>query len=620
MTPTHILVACVALCASGVGADELADRADPSRWILWRCGPLPFPTVIEPMVPEYLAAGPVIEFGRFGSELCVVLPDGLGDDYASKALRGMAALLAHDKGRNTTVVTVGEVGPAQRAKQLLLFGTIETNPLARDVLRDGAVEYMNGISAGGYRIGSRPSPYANGRRAILALGADAEGAWAAAGVMAFSIRPEKERLGAVAGFPVQMPEGMAWAPFEASYAGQRDVVGLPAFPSPEPRPPRVPFGVRLWGSPMPTLDSYQRLIRALKPLGINTIVVQPGGWPDLPDAARRCRKALDIAYREGIFTVLYAGNEMIAHLPAPLTENHRAIVAACDDHPGLLGWHIYNQLASKLTPEQRKLVEEQTRWLGGLSRKPVGHEIVWGHNTAAIPDDKVQLIRDCKAWGMSVVASDYAPIGGWAKDADLSRWEGRFLNLRPFGLPTEAVLQAHVPFLDPAIPTAAEVRNQFWWALAGGARAFYFETACLYTHFSFRGILSWDLRPLPDGRYDEIRDLARTAKSIETVIAESEPTDTGTHGFALDPPDAPVALRLRAATDGRRWLLLINRSLDAAATVTVKPTTAAPACVAVELHPGSSKQPFTSARPLSVGVPPGGGACFELLVDSRGTP
>jgi hypothetical protein len=573
---------------------------------------------MRPTVPETLAAGPAIEFGKFGRELCIVLPDGLGDDYAGKALRSFASLLVHDKGRNTSIVAARELGVEQRAKQLLVLGTLETNPVARKALGNAADDFMKGIPASGYRISFRPSPFAKNRHVILALGTDADGAWAAAGVIAFSVRPEKGRLGAVKRFPVKMPEGMCWAPFEASYTGQRDAVTLPPEPSPAPKPPRVPFGVRLWGSPMPTLDSYQRLIRALKPLGINTLVVQPGGWPDLPDAAQRCRKALDIAWREGIFTVLYAGNEMAAHVPAPLTANHKAIVAACDDHPGLLGWHLYNQLAAKLTPPQRKLVEEQTRWLSGLTKKTVGHEIVWGHNVTAIPDDKAQLIRDCKAWGMSVIASDYAPIGGWTKNPDLSRWEGRFLNLRPFGLPTEAVLQAHVPFLDPAVPAAAELRNQFWWALAGGARAFYIETACLYTHFSFRGILSWDLKPLQDGRYDEIRELAKTAKRLETVIAESEPMDsaeTAALGLTLNPLDAAVALRARKAKDGRYWLLLINRVLDTAATVRL--TVNNSSYSVVELHPGSSKQAPTSTQPVTVRVPAGGGVCYELRTTIR---
>jgi hypothetical protein len=221
---------------------------------------------------------------------------------------------------------------------------------------------------------------------------------------------------------------------------------------------------------------------------------------------------------------------------------------------------------------------------------------------------------------MNVVASDYAPIGGWAKDADLSRWEARLLNLRSFGLPTEAVLQAHVPFLDPCIPTAAEVRNQFWWALAGGARAFYFETACLYTHFSFRGILSWDLQPIPDGRYDEIRALAATAKRLEAVVADSAPMDPGETaalGFVLEPSGASVALRLRKADYGRRWLLLINRELDAAVTVTVKLNADAPPLTAVGLYPDSSERCLSPACSMAVDLPSGGGACFELQSKSR---
>ena len=88
-------------------------------------------------------------------------------------------------------------------------------------------------------------------------------------------------------------------------------------------------------------------------------------------------------------------------------------------------------------------------------------------------------------------------------------------------------------------------------------------------------------------------------------------------GFTLDPPDAAVALRVRKAKNGRRWLLLINRALDSVATVTVKPAANTPPCVAREIHPGSSEQPVSPACPLTVGVPPGGGACFELSTNSR---
>jgi hypothetical protein len=35
----------------------------------------------------------------------------------------------------------------------------------------------------------------------------------------------------------------------------------------------------------------------------------------------------------------------------------------------LLGWHLYNQLAAKVTPEQRDLVREQLAWLRSVSDK-----------------------------------------------------------------------------------------------------------------------------------------------------------------------------------------------------------------------------------------------------------
>lgn len=617
--PNRWLVTTLLLATSLASrADEPLDRADPARWVLWRCGMLPFPTQMFPTVPETLAAGPIIDFGRGGEDLLIVLPNGLGSDYASRALSGFARLIC-EKTPKAALVSAAEISDTQRQQQLLLLGTPQQNPLVQEVLGERAGEYLAGIPPGGYRVGTQPSPFRSGRRVILALGADADGAWPAAGILAYAIHPKAERLGGpVERFPVALPEGTWWAPFEARCTAPGDAVALPPEPADAPHPPRVPFGVRLWGSPMPTLESYQRLMRALKPLGINTIVVQPGGWPDLADAPQRFRTALDIAWREGVFTVFYAGNEMTAHLPAPLTASHQAIVTACDAHPGLLGWHIYNQLAAALTPAQRALAMDQTRWLRGLTHKPVGHEIVWGHNSVEIPPDKIQLIEDLKSAGMSEIASDYAPIGGWTKIPDLSRWEGRFLELRRFGLPADAVLQAHVPFLDPKIPSDLELRNQFWWALAGGARGFYFETACLYTHLSMRGLLSWDLHPLPDGRCAELPRLAETARRLETVIADSEPireANTAIPSFAIEPATAPIALRLRRAKGGALYLLLINRSLDTAADVMVKFAAPHSECSAVELYPGQSEQSVSSTRPITAGVPVGGGACFQIITD-----
>ncbi len=588
-------------------AAEPLDRADPSRWVLWRCGNLPFPTEMFPQVPETLEAGPAVEFGPGGSDLAIVIPDDPGESHDGQALHGFLRLIQDKVPKAAVVKALDFIGNESR-RHVLILGTRANNCVAHKA----GLDDLHDIPPGGYRITSLPNRWQQGGRIILALGADDAGAWAAAGIMAFAIHPKAERLGAVQRFPVKLPEGVYWAPFEARCTTAGDTVQLPPEPTAPTHRPRVPFGVRLWGSPMPDLVSYQRMVRALKPLGINTIVVQPGGWPDMADAPQRFRTALDIAWREGLFTVLYAGNEMAAHLPAPLTANHRAIVTTCNDHPGLLSWHLYNQLAAKLTPAQNDLVRDELQWLRSQTKKPVANEIVWGHNVVPIPEDKIQLIQNAKSWGMTTIASDYAPLGGWSHEPALDRWEGRFLQLKPFGLPTEAVLQAHVPFLDPIIPTAAELRNQFWWALAGGARAFYFETACLYTHLSMRGLLSWDLRPLPDGRCDEIARLASTARRLEAVIADSEPLPE-TQGFTIDPPNSQVALRVRKAADRSRYLLLINRSLDTAASVMIRPEAQGPEQSALELYPGTGQQLFSATRPLSAGVPPAGGACFQIF-------
>jgi hypothetical protein len=362
---------------------------------------------------------------------------------------------------------------------------------------------------------------------------------------------------------------------------------------------------------MPTLDSFARLMRALKPLGINTIAVQSGGWPDLPNAPELYRAAIDIAWREGIFTILYAGNDIVAHKPAPLTANHKAIVLAVKDHPGLLQWHLYNQLSAALTPEQHRMVDEQIRWLTSVSSKPVGVEVVWGHDRAELPADKLQLIDEMKASGMSVVANDDAPLGGWSKHHDLSIWESRLLQLRRCGLPMQAVLQAHIPFVDPTLPSGVQVRNQFWWAVAGGAQGFLFEAAYLFTDLSMRGILSWDLRPLPDGRYAEIQRLAGIARQMQAMLSESEPQPEGAAeqmGITLDHPDR-AAMRLRRGTSGNLFLLLVNKSTEAPATV--RASFSASRLVAREMTAsGSSRDSDTNG--FVVELAPGDGACFRL--------
>ncbi len=398
-------------------------RADPDTWILWRCGPIPLPNIMRPAVPE-LSSQPAIDLGRFGDDLRIVLPDAEGSaNRDQKALRRMAELIV-DKGRRAKIVSAGQLTAEDRTKTLLVLGTFPENSIAREILKNDAT-LLADVHAGGYAIQPSDNPWAAGKKCIVALGGDAVGAWAAAEMLAFSIHPEKEQLGKLRNWPVQLPEGTYWLPFVARYTLDPWAYEIKPPPDPVPPKPRVPFGVRIWGSPMPTLESYQRVVRSLARTGMNTVVVQSGGWVDLPDAPAVFSKALDIAWQEGLYTVLYVGNEEVAHLPAPLSPAHRAVVLATRDHPGLLGWHLYNQLAAKLTPEQRDMVREQLAWLHGVSDKPIGNEVVWGHNSVEIPDDKQGLIRDLKSWGNDVIATDYAPIGGWTKVPEMSRWEAQ---------------------------------------------------------------------------------------------------------------------------------------------------------------------------------------------------
>jgi hypothetical protein len=610
----------VTLARAGAGtqaAETIADRVDPERWILWRCGPFPFPAAMAPRDPELLPEGPPIDFGEMGADLVVVLPEVMAPGYEGDALRAMVRLIRKKTPRAETAST-DSLTSAQRQKHLLVLG----GEADAERLTAGAGRgLLAGFDSGGYRITRRRSPFAPGRWLILGLGADPRGTWAAAAVLAFAIHPQADRLGELrAPWPVHMGDGTYWAAFDAENRGEPDGVSPAANHGVAPAPrPRVPFGVRIWGSPMPTPASYGRLMRALAGLEINTVVVQPGGWPDTPDCVPRVRAALDAAWSEGLFTILYVGNEIEAHKPAPLSASHEAMVTALDDHPGLLGWHLYNQLAATLAPAERELVRVQMLWLRAHTSKPVANEVVWGHNLVEPPADKVALVDDLKRWGMSALATDYAPVGGWVRQPELSRWEGRLLAVRRFDLPLEAVLQAHVPFLDPQVPRDVELRSQFWWALAGGARAFYFECAYNFTHFSNRGLLTWDLREQSDGRCAEIRRLAGIARRLAPLIADGETDDTAetaAFGLRVEPTSGEaIALRLRRAAGGTRWLLLINPALDQAVTTTVTLDAHAPALRLEELvpgpAPGSVSIEFKPGRPLVARIPPAGGACFR---------
>jgi hypothetical protein len=286
------------------------------------------------------------------------------------------------------------------------------------------------------------------------------------------------------------------------------------------------------------------------------------------------------------------------------------------DHPGLLEWHLYNQLAADMPAADYQMVRDQVEWLRSVSGKRVGVEVVWGHGLTEIPESKARLIRDLKSWGVEVVAHDYAPIGGWTKKPILGNWEPRLRALRPFGVTAEAVLQSHVPFLDPTLPTREELRNQFWWCVAAGAEGYFVECAYLFNHFSLRGLLSWTLEPLPDGRCAELPQLAGILRRIEPMLVHSRPStadEIAQTGIRIATPQANAELRMRSAGDGGIYLLLVNKSLDAATTLELILDRNNVSYEADELVGGNRSQHFSSNQRVRASLPAGGGACYRLV-------
>ena len=588
-------------------------RADPDSWILWRAAPMAFPDTITPRVPELMQGPPPIDFRNDGSDLTIILPDGLGEDYDSKALRFTQRFIV-DKARKAAVVAASQVSAAQLRHHLLLLGTPQNNAFVAQVLGDKAGAFLEGIRPGGYRIQAVENPAAKDKRAILALGVDMRGAYAAGLVLCHAIHPDKEGVNALLNWPAKIPAGCYWLPFEAMASPPEQEFEITGPPNPPPPKPRVPFAVRVWGSPVPTLASYQRLVRALKATGMNSIVVQSGGWVDLPEAPQLFRKALDIAWQEGIYTMLYVGNEEEAHKSAPLTANHKAVILATKDHPGLLAFHLYNQLGTGDSPEQYRDLESQVRWLKSVTKKPISVEVVWGHNSVPIPPEKQTLMRDLKSWGVDVIGTDYAPIGGWSEKPDLARWEQKMLELRPIEDHTEVLLQAHVPFVGATVPSAAQVRNEFWWALAGGVRAYYVEASYLYAHFSMRGLLSWDLQPLTDGRFEAVQEIAAASQKLAEFICDAQlatPEETAAAGLDFAEPNKRLHLRVRVKPDGTRFALLINEDLDkpASARLTVREGLV---YKVTDVLSGKDRGLFDSTRQMAVTAPPGGAVVLRL--------
>lgn len=581
-------------------------KADPSTWILWRAAPITFPDSITPQVPELMQGEPLIDFAKDGSDLTIVMPDGLGEDYDSKAL-DWAKRYVIDKVKKARVTTASKVSDDDLKHHLLCLGTLPNNAFAAKLAGD---DFLKDITPGGYRIQTADHPASKSKRVILALGADMKGAYSAGAVLCHAIHPNKEGVNGIINWPAEVPAGCYWIPFQAKAAPRIGGYEKTALPNPAPPKPVVPFAVRVWGSPMTDLTSYQRLVRALKPTGMNTIVVQSGGMVDLPDAAQQFVSLLDIAWQEGIHTCLYVGNEEEGHKSAPLTANHKAVIEATKDHPGLYAFHLYNQLGTLDSPEQYKDLEGQVRWINSLTDKPTSIEIVWGHNSIDIPENKRKLMRDVKAWGLDIIGTDYAPIGGWSAKPDLTRWEPKMLAIKPFEDKTEVLLQAHVPFLGATVPSKEQVRNQFWWAVAGGVHGYFVEVSYLFTHLNMRGLLSWDFKPLPDGRFEAVTEIAADSQKIAELITEAEIVKPEETGITLAAPSKRLHLRTWKKKDGTLFAILINADLTNAAGAKLQLQSGT--YQATDMLTGEKRGKMDSARTMAVQAQPGGAVVLKL--------
>ncbi|MBX7207156.1 MAG: hypothetical protein K1X78_02485 [Verrucomicrobiaceae bacterium] len=597
----HILAFIILASSAHAGS-----KADPDEWILWRAAPIAFPDSVTPQVPELMQGEPLIDFTNNGSDLTIVMPDGLGGDYDSKAL-DWAKRFVIDKVKQVRVTTSSKVSDDDLKHHVLCLGTMQNNAFATKLAGSG---FLDGITPGGYRIKTADHPTDKSKRVILALGADMKGAYSAGAVLCHAIHPNKEGVNDLKNWPAKVPPGCYWIPFEAKAAPPVNGWDRIVTRHPPPPKPRVPFAVRVWGSPMPDLPSYQRMVRALKPTGMNTIVVQSGGLVDLPDAAQRFVSLLDIAWQEGIHTCLYVGNEEEAHKSAPLTENHKTVILATKDHPGLLAFHLYNQLGTKDSPEQYKDLEQQVRWINSLG-KPTEVEVVIGHNAIDAPPDKVQLMRDLKSWGITTIGTDYAPIGGWSNKPDLMRWETKMLAWRPFENKTEVLIQAHVPFVGATVPSKEQVRNQFWWALAGGVHGYFVEVSYNVTHMSMRGLLGWDFKPLADGRYEAVTEIAADSQKMAEFITETEIVKPGDVGLAFAEPSKRLHLRARKKADGTIFALIINEDLQnpAGAKLTLK---SAAIYRVSDVLTAKDRGKMDSTRAIAVQARPGGAVVLKL--------
>lgn len=102
-------------------------------------------------------------------------------------------------------------------------------------------------------------------------------------------------------------------------------------------------------------------------------------------------------------------------------------------------------------------------------------------------------------------------------------------------------------------------------ALAGGVHGYFIEVSCLFTHLNLRGLLSWDFHPLPDGRFDEVKEIAADSQRMAELITGAkiltveEAAATGIH---FSGENKRLHLRIRTLPDGDHFALIINENLE----------------------------------------------------------
>jgi hypothetical protein len=605
---------------SNLASNDIEIIDDPSKWSLWRTGPIPFPTEMLPSVPENLEGDLPINIGDRGNDLTIILPDINLDNIHEKALLEVAKWYRVEKWMDSAdIISISNLSDELLNRQIIILGTIESNSLVKDVLGNLTENFMKDVTPGGYHIKAFDSPWNKNKKVILALGNDMLGAWRAAIIICCSIHSwmHTGKVGKLHRWPIDLPEGFFWAPFEAKFSGYEEI------PPPKAQTdlfevPEVPFGVRNWGSPTPTINTFKKMINVLKQFGINSMVIQVGGWPDLKNPGAVCKEAIDYAYNCGVFIWLYVGNDKKSHYPAPLTDRHREIVMAVKDHPGLLGWRLYNQLTSNLSFSELEMIKNQIKWLKNVSDKPIGMELVWGHDAGVMPEDKAKLIKNLIEWGVDEIAHDYAPIGGWSKNHDISLWEKRLKSLYEFEDEPFVVLQGHIPFVEPTLPTPAELRNQFWWCIVGGAKAFFFEAAYIFKHFSIRGLLTWTLEPVPDGRLEEVKRLSQITQKLKEVIKSasfSTHKDIKNLGIKIIEGSQKTSIRLLFGNNNIRYLVFINDDLNNLIEIKFSLPDNILKREPYDIVNEKNLSMQGKSNLYSLSIIPGGGACIKLEVN-----